>query len=210
VLAGASERHAHAKAAAVERERKRHDVGRSLFGLHRRQSPAGAKVRIVEQLVGTRDRCIGQARCFQLRRELVRAVPPQDFAEAREELRARMHALLVGRERGIIGEVGRVEDAAERLELLVVDRADEELLVIREREHVVDAPRRVSRGKRTRHLAGHRELLHVRRDEEHAVLEERALHFLSAAGALALEESGHDADRPEHAAHDVVDRRACA
>ena len=47
-------------------------------------------------------------------------------------------------------------------------------------------------------------------DEEHAVLEQRALHLLAAAGALALAQRGEHADGAEHAAHDVVDRGAGA
>ena len=41
-------------------------------------------------------------------------------------------------------------------ELVVADGADEELLVVRQREHVVDAPRRDARRHRRRRLAGHR------------------------------------------------------
>jgi hypothetical protein len=53
-------------------------------------------------------------------------------------------------------------------------------------------------------LAGHGVLQHVLRHQEHVVLEQRRLHLLAFAGALALRQRGHRADGAEHAAHDVV------
>ena len=47
-------------------------------------------------------------------------------------------------------------------------------------------------------------------NQEHVVLEQRRLHFLALARHRALHQRGHRADRPEHAAHDVVHARARA
>jgi hypothetical protein len=54
-------------------------------------------------------------------------------------------------------------------------------------------------------FAGHLELLHVLGGQQRAVLEQRALDLLAAAGAVAFLQRGQHADGAEHAAHDVVD-----
>jgi hypothetical protein len=65
-------------------------------------------------------------------------------------------------------------------------------------------------GHRRGRLAADRVLQHVLADEEHVVLEQRALHLHAAAGDAALDQRAHRADGAEHAAHDVVDAAAGA
>ncbi len=100
------------------------------------------------------------------------------------------------------------EHVAQRGELLVAHRPDEQLLAAGQREDVIHAPGQGARRHGRRRLAGHGVLLHVLRGQEHAVLEQRALDFLPAAGTIALAQRRQHPDRAEHAAHDVVDRRA--
>ena len=108
--------------------------------------------------------------------------------------------------RGSFEQVLAADHVAQRLELLVADRADEQLLSVSEGEHVVDAPGGDARGHGRGRLAGHRELLHVLAAKECAVLEEGALHLLASSGALPFQDRRQHADSAEHAAHDVVDR----
>ena len=134
----------------------------------------------------------------------------EDVAKALQQLGPNMNALLVGLQRGVVRQIGPLEHFAQRQPLLVADGADEELLAVSERKDVVHAPRGYARRHRRWRFSGHRELLHVLCAKEHAVLEQRTLHFLSATGVFALAQRRENADRAEHAAHDVVDRCSCA
>jgi hypothetical protein len=206
MLADARQRTAHAGTPTAHQQRQQNDVGRAaIVGLHRNQAAARLEVRVVQQLLGPHDRRVGQARGLELGRQFIGAMVLQDLAQPSQQLGAYRDALRIRLQSGILGEVRSLEDLAQREELLVADGTDEELLAFGEREDVVDAPCRDTRGHRRRRLARHRELLHMLGRKEHAVLEQRALHFLAAAGTVALAQCREDADCAEHAAHDVVD-----
>ena len=204
---------AHAGPAAAQRQRQQHDLGRCRrrrsASAPGRRSPSGAGRRPVARVA--RSGAYGMPAASSLGDSSSMRWCLQDLAQAAcsSSGRTATRCAFVASAASSASS-GRSMHTAQRQELLVAHRADEQLLVVGEREHVVDAPRRHARGHRRRRLAGHRELLHVLRGKKAAVLEQRALHFLAAAGALALAQRGQHADRAEHAAHDVVDRRAGA
>ena len=126
--------------------------------------PLSLQVRVVDQLLGPHDRRVGNAGGLELGRRARRCDGARRISPSlREQLGPHGHAQRVGRERRVARAARALEHAAQRHELLVADRADEELLAVGQREHVVDAPRRDARGHRRRRLAGHQELLHVLR-----------------------------------------------
>ena len=118
--------------------------------------------------------------------------------------RAATRSLLVCKLR-IVQQVGQTEHVADRLPLAFAGGADEDRPSVRSLEEVVDRPGRFSHRHGGGRFAGHGELLHVLRRQEHAVLEQAALDALTAAGVLTLAQRREHADDAPHPAHDVVD-----
>src|SRR6185295_4381663 len=95
----ARQRPAHAEPAAAERDRQQHDVGRAaVVGRHRHEAAALLQVAVVDELLGLDDRRVRQTVRFELGDELGDVVAREDRAEPRDQLGARMDALLVGRQ----------------------------------------------------------------------------------------------------------------
>ena len=114
-------------------------VRRSPSGADRR--PAGRAARSV-RTAGRRPRAWPTARTLRIGASSRRA-----SAAARA---ARRRAVRWWRSRGSLGEVWPFDHLAQRLELLVAGGADEELLAVGQREHVVHAPGRHARRHRRR------------------------------------------------------------
>ena len=91
------------------------------------------------------------------------------------------------------------------------DDADEDAFAARGLEDVVDRPGVFTLRHRAWLVAGHLVFDHVLRDQEQAVLEQPDADVGTPGLAAALLiERRENRDRPEHAAHDVVGRRADA
>src|SRR5690606_28600082 len=146
VLARPRQRPAHAESASAEQQRQQHrlrDV--AVVGSHRCDSAALLQVRVVDELVRTHDVRVRQAGLLELRAQLVHAMVPKDLRQPAHQLGPHRHACAVGGQGGVVGELRRVEHAAQCEELLVAHGGDEQLLAAGEREHVVDAPGRHAR-----------------------------------------------------------------
>jgi len=114
-------------------------------------------------------------------------------------------ALGVGAQARIRQTVLPPDGVAERRPLRVGDDGEGHLLAVGGLEDVVDAPRRQAHRHRRQRPSRDTQRRHVLRDQEGAVLEQRRAYQLAAAGLVPLQQRGEDADRREHAAHDVVD-----
>src|SRR5438105_10838076 len=68
VLAHAWQRSPHTRTASAEEQGQQHDLrARAVVGRHRHEAAARFQMRIVDELLGTYDRRIGQARGIELR-----------------------------------------------------------------------------------------------------------------------------------------------
>ena len=90
------------------------------------------------------------------------------------------------------------------------DDANEDALSARGLENIVDRPGMVALRHRARFNTCHLILDHVLRDEEKAVFKQSNADVGPFSAAALLVQRGEDGDRAEHAAHDVVGRRADA
>ena len=132
----------------------------------------------------------------------------QTLAQLGDQPTAGEHAVIVGGNTRVGEQVGVAKGFAKGFPLAIAHHRQEDLLVVLDAEHVIDAPGRDALGHGCGGLAGHGELQHVLGHQKDIVLEQRALHLLAPSGLRALRQRRHGANGTKHAAHDVVDAGA--
>ena len=136
------------------------------------------EVRIVVEVLGLADRRERQPDLLEQRGELVGAAVGQPLAQRRRAARgAPRRAGCWSASAGSALRSAKPSASQNVTHCASLTAAQEDLLAVLDREHVVHRPRIVARGHRRRVLAGHRELQHVLAHQEHVVLEQRRLHL---------------------------------
>jgi len=174
------------------------------------EAAAGRELRVVEQVLGPRDRREGQVGALAQVHDLGERHAAEHAPQLGQQPVALGDAVVVRRQARVREQVVAAELAAEALPLLVRRHAHEHELVVGRAELVVDRPGAHPLRHRRHLLArGHR-VGHVVAHDERRRLEQRAPHDLPAAGALALPQREHHAHRAVDARHHVDDRGAGA
>src|SRR5947199_874919 len=155
MLADAGKRLTRGQAFTAERKRQQRDLGLfSGLGNERGEPAAAVEMRIIEQLLRSDDRRIGEPARLEPILQLAHGIFAKNLLQPCNEPFARQDALIVGGDARIVRELLQLEYLTENLPLRVADDAEKDLLAACTLEHVVDAPGRDARRHRLRRLAG--------------------------------------------------------